>query len=57
MERVLAVAASAAEQHRRGGVADGVAVAVDPFAVRFHFELLQIIGQQIEALCIRQHGV
>jgi hypothetical protein len=42
VERMLAVGAGLAPEHRAGGGADRVAVAVDLLAVALHLQLLQI---------------
>ena len=56
IERVLAIGAGFAPEHRAGGDADRLAVAVDLLAVAFHFQLLQIGRQQGQRLAVGQDG-
>ncbi len=54
IERVLAVGAGFAPEHRAGGDADRLTVAVGLLAVAFHFQLLQIGRQQGQRLAVGQ---
>ena len=54
---VLANGPRLAENDRRGGAIHRLAAAGDALAVAFHFHLLQISGQQLQALIVRNHGV
>ena len=57
VEGMLAHRAFGAPQHRRGGVVDRAALAVDALAVRLHLELLQVRGQQAQRVRVGQHRV
>ncbi len=54
VERVLAVCARLAEQHRPGGVVHGLAEAVDGLAVGFHVGLLQVCRETGKSLRVGQ---
>ena len=50
--RMLGIGANAAPGDRRAGPGKRRAIGVDTLAVRFHFQLLEIVGQQGEAFVI-----
>lgn len=54
---MLAVCAGFAEQNRTGCIGDGLAVFGNAFAVGFHVGLLQIGGQAVQILVVRQNGI
>ena len=57
VEGVLAVGAGLAPHHRRGLRVERRAVAIDALAVALHLELLQVRGQALQVLFVRQHRV
>ena len=57
VERVLAVGAGLAPDDRRGLELHECALAIDALAVAFHLELLQVRGQPLQMLLVRQHRV
>ena len=57
VERVLAVGAGLAEDHRAGGVVHGAPVPGDALAVALHVHLLQVGGQAAQGLIVGQHGM
>ena len=53
---MLAVCAGFAEDHGAGHIVDGLAEAVDGFAVGFHIKLLQVGGEAAQGLGVRQNS-
>ena len=56
VERMLAVGARLAPEHRRRLDADRRAVELDVLAVALHRQLLQVGGQALQVLLVGQHG-
>lgn len=57
VESVLAVRTRFAPEDRTGLVVHALRVAVDGFAVRFHVGLLEVGGEAVQVLVVREHGV
>src|ERR1019366_6994852 len=57
IEGVLAVSAGFAPYHHAGIVIHRIAVAIHALAVALHIQLLQIGGETVQVLIIREHGI
>lgn len=57
VERVLAVRAGFAPDDRAGAVIHAVALTVDALAVAFHVALLEVSGEAMHVLVVRQDGL